>query len=134
MSTKVLILLFSIALADYQSVVSGHFNDYKNRNYGLLSIIQEHTRWTLIGDSIVNMTLVQQANYADYVTMKVMAEPKEIHFGWLKNDVLPQLRIFSKERANAASYGNMAYVLLHLAPTEPLWGDIAHYYNAFLNK
>ncbi len=109
----------------YHDIVDAHFREYKS-SCNTLGLFNDLAHWSAVTTATVaNMTLAKQTEYADYVTRKMMEEPKEIHLAWIEHDLLTQLSSFDRSRMNVASYGNMAYILLHVSPADPLWVRIA---------
>jgi len=84
--------------------------------------------------TIPALTLEQQSKYADYVTKKMMEEPKEVHLAWLKGSVLPELLASSKTYWNIMSYGNIAYILMHISPSNALWIELAKEYDLSVSR
>lgn len=130
---KWLLFVVSVfATVDYETVIDRHFQEYQ-RSRNILGLMNDLAHWKSASvDAIVNMTLVEQSKFSDYVTEMMMKEPKETHLAWIEQSVLYQLSIIEKSRMNAAGYGNMAYALLHISPSNPLWIKLAQAYSKLL--
>jgi hypothetical protein len=114
-------------MAIYRTVLNDHIQEYRINK---LAMFKDITLWSLTDPvSISAMSLVKQAQYADYVTKKMMTkEPRDVHRAWIKEAVLPQLLIHDKSNMHVASFGNLALILMYLSPSDPLWISVA---NAF---
>ena len=101
-----------------QALANQYFNEYKaniimhNKEFKL-----EHNRWLSADDTILDMTLEKQAEYADYVTKKMCGESIEIIEAFAKSAIDP-LKIYIKTnmKVDSSVVGSVACMIIALPP------------------
>ena len=107
------------------------FNEYKTTCYTNPNIADDHlTRWEGVKDSIYDMNIQEQSEYADYVITRMSK---------LDKNIIASLAKFSfnslpgtKKRLAACSIGNMALICVTIGKY-PEYSDLSEKYTSILS-
>lgn len=111
--------------ATAKQVAEMHLQDYRIKLTHWLNgqpfSLMQHLKWMQAEKTIRTMSLLQQADFSDHVTQKMVQEPIHI-LNEFVDLLLSEVQNKTLNDVSSSGIGNLAFLLLHLPPSKQQHG------------
>jgi hypothetical protein len=117
------------AFARALGVGENHFTDYKWRMDTDPQYKESELQLVDEAETVVTtLPFADQFRFGHYITRKMMAEEESIRHPWIEYMVTVAYpsRLKDGKKVDCMACGNIAYIMAHMVPTDPLWLKLAY--------